>query len=232
MNINSYFSAYLYFSIFILMLVSCKNESITNDPVNHQSTVSDIDGNTYHTVTIGTQTWMVENLKTTKYRNGEAIGNFTGSWEYLVTGAYSWYNNDAATYKATYGALYNYYAIVDSRNIAPLGWHVPTDAEWTTLFTYLGGASIAGGKLKETGTTHWNTPNSDANNSVGFIALPGGGRDYNGTFSGIGNSSLWWSSTAYSLQSAMFQYLHFNSAVVDRTHEYKYYGFSVRCLKD
>jgi uncharacterized protein (TIGR02145 family) len=140
------------------------------------NTVTDIDGNIYHTVTIGTQVWMVENLKTTKYRNGDPIPNVTGNaWAALTTGAYCWYNNDAATYKATYGALYNWYAVADSRNIAPTGWHVPTDAEWTTLTTFLGGESVAGGKLKETGTNHWTSPNTGATNETGFTALPGGG---------------------------------------------------------
>ena len=139
-------------------------------------TVVDIDGNVYNTVTIGTQVWMVENLKTTKYRNGDAIPNVTGnaSWVALSTGAYCWYNNDAATYKATYGALYNWYAVGDSRNIAPSGWHVATDSEWTTLSTFLGGESIAGDKLKEIGTSHWLSPNTGATNSNGFTAFPGG----------------------------------------------------------
>ena len=120
------------------------------------TTVSDIDGNIYHYIVIGTQTWMVENLKTIHYRNGDAIPNVTISldWDVLVTGAYCWYNNDVPTYKAAYGALYNWYVVNDSRNIAPAGWHVPTDAEWTILIDFLGGESVAGVKLKETGNSH------------------------------------------------------------------------------
>ena len=116
------------------------------------------------------------NLKTTKYNDGTSIPNVTNdtSWSNLTTGAYCWYNNDVS-YKNPYGALYNWYA-VNTGKLAPKGWHVPSDAEWTTLITYLGGESIAGGKLKEAGTTHWLSPNTEATNSTGFSALPGGRR--------------------------------------------------------
>ena len=121
-------------------------------------TVTDIDGNVYHTVTIGTQTWMVENLKTTKYNDGTAIPLVTDStaWLNLTTPGYCWYNNDAATYKNTYGALYNWFTVNTSK-LAPSGWHVPTDAEWTTLITYLGGETVAGGQMKSTGTIELGT---------------------------------------------------------------------------
>ena len=138
-------------------------------------TFTDIDGNVYHAVVIGTQTWMVENLKTTKYSNGDPIPTAVTS---LTPGAYCMYNNDAVTYKADYGALYNWYAVADSRNIAPAGWHVPTKTDWTTLTDYLGGESVASGKLKENGSSHWLTPNTGATNSSGFTALPGGFYNY------------------------------------------------------
>jgi uncharacterized protein (TIGR02145 family) len=197
------------------------------------TTVTDIDGNVYHTVTIGTQTWMVENLKTTKYRNGELIPNVAGSWASLVTGAYSWYNNDVAN-KAVYGGYYNWYAVADSRNIAPAGWHVPSDSEWTTLTDYLGGPSVAGGKLKEAGTAHWLTPNTDATNSSGFTALPGGYRYYyDGTFNNVGSDGNWWSSTAGDATYAWGRYLFYYNAGVHRGYYgYLQIGLSVRCVQD
>ena len=138
--------------------------------------VTDIDGNVYQTVTIGTQVWMVENLKTTRYIDGTAIPLDTNSstWGGLTTPGYCWYN-DSAIYGNTYGALYNWYA-VNTGKLAPAGWHVPTDSEWTVLTTYLGGETVAGGKLKDTGTTYWQSPNTGATNASGFLALPGGFR--------------------------------------------------------
>jgi uncharacterized protein (TIGR02145 family) len=163
-------------------------------------TMTDQDSNVYKTITIGTQTWMAENLRTTKYRDGSSILNITDNrvWTYLTTGAYCNYNNTkSADTIATYGRLYDWYAATDSRNIAPTGWHVPTVAEWTTLTTYLGGDSVAGGKIKETGTTHWATPNIAATNESGFTALPSGTRYYkDGSFFGLGGIGVIWSSAA------------------------------------
>jgi uncharacterized protein (TIGR02145 family) len=202
------------------------------------STVSDIDGNVYNTVTIGTQVWMAENLKTTKYNDNSTIPlvNDASAWAALTTPAYCWYNNDAATYKATYGACYNWYTVdVTSnggKNVCPTGWHVPTDAEWATLTTYLGGESVAGGKLKEIGTTHWVTPNTGATNETGFTALPGGGRYDDGICGNVGNYGYWWSSTEYSPTGAWFRgalYYYYN---VDRGSLDERSGFSVRCLRD
>lgn len=197
-------------------------------------TVTDIDGNVYHTVQIGTQVWMVENLKTTKYRNGDPIPNVTGdaAWSTLNTGAYSWYNNDAATNKAIYGALYNWYAATDSRNIAPTGWHVPTDSEWTTLTTYLGGESVADGKLKEIGTTHWQSPNTGATNSSGFTALPGGNRNEGGTFNTVGSLGYWWSSTNNGGCGSWYRRIYNTAPLGMRDCWYTRAGFSIRCLKD
>ena len=207
--------------------------SYGNEVTFTPGTVTDIDGNLYHYIVIGTQTWMVENLKTTKYRNGDAIANVTGDWSVLVTGAYSWYNNDATTYRNSYGALYNWYAVADSRNIAPLGWHVPTDVEWTTLTDYLNGTSVAGGKLKETGTAHWKSPNLGATNSTGFAALPGGYHNFkDSTFDVVGSDGFWWSSTAGSGAIAGCRFLDFGNANVYRLFYEKQYGFSVRCVRD
>jgi uncharacterized protein (TIGR02145 family) len=141
--------------------------------------ITDADGNYYNIVTIGTQTWMAENLETTKYNDGNNIPNISDNvaWSNLTTPGYCWYNNDDSTYKNLYGALYNWYT-VNRGKLCPIGWHVPTDAEWTTLTTYLGGESVAGGRLKETGTMHWVSPNVGAINETGFTALPGSCRDF------------------------------------------------------
>ena len=198
-------------------------------------TVTDIDGNVYNTVTIGTQVWMKENLKNIKYNDGIAIPLVTvnSAWAALTTPGYCWYNNDAASYKATYGAMYNWYT-VNTGKLCPTGWHVPTDSEWTTLTTYLGGESVAGGKLKETGTTHWQSPNTGATNESGFTALPGGQRNHNGTFWVVGSDGNWWSSTEISTNDAWFRYMSYLYSYVGKESWgfYKQEGFSVRCLKN
>jgi len=196
------------------------------------TTVTDIDGNVYQTVTIGTQVWMKENLKVTHYRNGVAIPNVTdgATWAGLTTGAYCEYNNDVNNV-STYGRLYNWYSVADSRNIAPTGWHVPTDAEWQTLVDYLGGSSVAGGKMKEVGYAHWLNPNTGANNESGFSGLPGGYRYSDGTYQSIGGSAYFWSSTEGSSNSAWYRYLHYDYSGVGRLTSDKRLGFSVRCVK-
>ena len=208
-------------------------------------TVTDIDGNVYQTIKIGDQWWMAENLKVTKYRNGDAIPNVTDSteWSSLSTAAYCVYNNDNGN-MATYGLLYNWYAVGDSRNIAPAGWHVPTDAELRQLEMHLGMSQSQadsggwrgtdeGGKLKETGTTHWNSPNTGATNESGFTALPGGYRDDdNGPFGGIGSHGALWSSTASGGDEAYYRTLYYDYSNVRRGHNHRRNGFSVRCVRD
>lgn len=222
---------FMILGVFLMFASSCTKVEDNNNPV----TVTDIDGNVYKTVTIGTQVWMAENLKTTKYRNGDPIPNVVGdaAWRTLTTGAYCWYGNNAVTNKPTYGALYNWYAVADSRNIAPTGWHVPIDAEWTTLTTYLGGESVAGGKLKESGTIHWTTPNTGATNSSGFKALPGGYQEGIGwSTSGIGEYGDWWSSSIGSANRAWDRELD-NASTSVRVAELDKFGCSsVRCIKD
>lgn len=209
------------------------------------STVTDIDGNVYQTVTIGSQVWMMENLKVTHYRNGDPIPNVTdgGTWGGLTTGAYCNYNNDQG-YVATYGRLYNWYAVADSRNIAPAGWHVPTDEEWKQLEMYLGMSQAQadtedwrgtdeGGKLKEAGTTHWASPNTGATNESGYTALPGGIRYYDGSnFDHIGYDAIFWSLTDISTTFAWYRILSFGESQVGRAPTSKKGGFSVRCVKD
>src|ERR1035437_6882359 len=197
-------------------------------------TVTDIDGNVYHFITIGTQVWLVENLKTTKYRNGDPIPNITdnNTWSNLTTGAYCNYNNDANN-STTYGRLYNWQATTDSRSIAPTGWHVPSDAEWTTLTSFLGSTGgSAGGKLKETGTVHWQSPNTGATNESGFTALPGGYRDLTGAFNNLGLNGYWWSVTEMSPTSAWYRNLYYAAPDMGSDYINKTDGFSIRCLKD
>jgi uncharacterized protein (TIGR02145 family)/uncharacterized repeat protein (TIGR02059 family) len=193
---------------------------------------NDNDGNVYHAQIIGTQVWMKENLKTTKYNDNSSIPNVTdnSTWAALTTPAYCWYNNDYATYKATYGALYNWYT-VNTGKLCPQGWHMPTDADWTTLTDYLGGISVAGGSLKEAGTTHWNSPNTGASNYSGFTALPGGYHDNVG-FASIGLTTDFWSTTEYDPVYSMGRDLRWDNNGVTRTHWIKNDGFSVRCLRD
>jgi uncharacterized protein (TIGR02145 family) len=207
--------------------------SFTISATGVQDTVIDIDGNVYQTVTIGTQVWMKENLKTTHYRNGDAIPNIIGAaaWGNLTTGAYCHYNNSTAN-AAIYGNLYNFKAVTDSRNICPSGWHIPTDAEWTVLTEFLGGDSIAGGKLKESGTTHYLSPNIGADNSSGFTALPGGDRVLNGAFYLIGQCGFFWTATEIDTIYAYARAIAYQVVLVDRGGYNKVAGYSVRCLKD
>ncbi len=197
------------------------------------TSVTDIDGNTYKIVTIGTQVWMAENLKTTRYRNGDPIPNVSdgASWIKLTTGALCNCDNDANN-STSYGRLYNWHAVSDSRNIAPLGWHIPTDAEWSTLATYLGGEGIAGGKLKEAGTTHWQTPNSGANNETGFAALPAGYRDREGNWGGIGWGGFFWSSSERDAVSSWRRQIEKSSGILERSSDMKTGGNAIRCVKD
>jgi uncharacterized protein (TIGR02145 family) len=195
--------------------------------------IIDYDGNSYNIVKIGTQIWMAENLKTTTYNDGTAIALITDNtaWQNLTTGAYCWYNNDETTYKDTYGALYNWHA-VNVGNLCPTGWHVPSDEEWMTLTSYLGGQIVAGGKLKEIGTTHWLTPNTGATNETGFTSLPGGYRSNDGTFDNIGNYGYWWSATEFNSNSAWFQFMFYDDSYADSSDNLKALGISVRCVKD
>jgi len=233
---------FLIMGVFLVFASSCdkdkdndpaSNGTIFNPNINY-GTVTDIDGNTYKTVTIGTQTWMAENLKVTKYNDGTAIANVTDDdeWSALTTGAYCNYNNTTSTVTiATYGRLYNWYAVKTGK-LAPKGWHVPSDSEWTVLTDYLGGKSVAGGKLKETGTTHWDSPNDGATNETGFTALPGGYRYTNGTFSTIGIYGYWWSATEYYSYTAWDWDMSYNNSSVNSSDYFKELGFSVRCLRD
>jgi uncharacterized protein (TIGR02145 family) len=202
--------------------------------------VADVDGNSYKTIQIGTQTWMAENLKVTRYRNGDPIPNVTSYlvWESLAMGAYCDYNNMSSN-STIYGRLYNWYAVDDPRFLCPSGWHVPTDAEWHQLALFLDPTAIyyqyeseiAGGKLKEIGTIHWSSPNVGATNESGFTALPGGSGHGAGTFSALNTHGGWWAATLYS-GVPLTRGMSYASSRVNRGTVYKWDGFSVRCLKD
>jgi uncharacterized protein (TIGR02145 family) len=191
--------------------------------------VMDGDGNYYKVVTIGTQTYMAENLKTTRYIDGTAVPFVTDKtvWNTNNTPGYCWYN-DASTYKDTYGALYNWYA-VNTGKLCPTGWHVPTNDEWKILENYIGG-STSGNKLRETGTTHWLAPN-DGTNESGFTGLPGGWRNSGNPdgFFGLGDHGAWWSSTEYLTTYGDDWWI---SNAVDFAYDPKQNSLSVRCLKD
>jgi len=199
--------------------------------------ITDINNNYYKIVTIGTQTWMAENLKTTKYRNGDLIGTTTPATlniESENTPKYQWAYAGNENNVSTYGRLYTWYAVTDIRNVCPIGWHVPSDAEWTTLTNFLGGESVSGGKLKETGISHWYSPNTGATNETGFTALPGGLRyTLSGTFDSIGTLGYWWSSTESPSTYALDRRMFYNNVNVLRSNYVgERGGFSVRCLKD
>lgn len=195
-------------------------------------TVSDIDGNVYKTITIGTQIWMAENLKTTKYNDGTPISNVTNNdtWAGLTTGAYCWYDNDIAN-KVVNGALYNWYA-VNTGKLAPKGWHVATNADWIILINYLGGEKMAGGKLKESGTLHWKSPNTDATNETGFSAVASGNRDTYFIFRYLGSFASWWSSDEYTTNGAKAFEIIYSGGIIYPNNDLKVYGLSVRCVKD
>ena len=191
-------------------------------------------GYTYASIVLGNgQEWMAENLRTTTYANGDPIPNVTYNtqWQNLTTGAWAHYNNDSQ-YENPYGKLYNWYTVADPRNVCPTGWHVPTDAEYTLLTDYLGGEPVAGGKMKSTGTQFWSSPNTDATNESGFSGLPGGLRDYSGTFGDIGLNGHWWSSTESNTYDSWNRTLLYNDSNVIRNYLNKQNGFSVRCLRD
>jgi uncharacterized protein (TIGR02145 family) len=201
------------------------------------TTVTDIDGNVYNTITIGTQVWMLENLKTTHYQNGDEIslGLNESAWQYHNLnrfGAYAGYVNSDTNNYAVFGILYNWYAAVDPRKIAPDGWHVPTETEWTTLTNFLGGSNTAGLTLKEAGLSHWVSPNTGSTNSSGFTGLPGGYRNTNGAYDLIGNAGWWWSTTDAGGDEANALGLFTNLDEANIVTGKKGFGTSVRCIKD
>ncbi len=235
---NSFIIASLFCAFITPASITGSKENITGREIKiNDQTVKDCDGNVYHTVTIGTQVWMLENLKTTKYRDCTPIPNVKAdaAWSVLITGAYCDYKNIEKN-SATYGRLYNWYVIGDKRGIAPTGWHVPTNDEFKTLVTYLGGEKVAGGKIKETGFTHWPSPNKDASNSSGFTALPGGDRgSESGSFYSLGQYGYLWTATEQGRDNKSAYNRHillYSVALKDNYIDTKCAGNSIRCIKD
>jgi uncharacterized protein (TIGR02145 family) len=218
-------------------LHTCGAPNVHNPDLTYGSMI-DQEGNVYKTIVIGTQEWMAENLNTSVYRNGDAIPTNLDNptWQNTTSGAWAYYNNDVS-YACPYGKLYNWYACADARQLCPVSWHVPSDAEWTVLTDYLGGAGIAGGKMKTTGISEaatglWYSPNQSATNSSGFSGAPEGGRSIFGGYDNIGDYGNWWSSSEYDAFIAWYRYLDYNYGSAGRYYVLKRNGFSVRCLRD
>ncbi len=235
-----------------LLVTTGYAQSIALQSVNSAGPGVTYNGYNYPTIILGNgQEWMVHNLRTTQYSDGTAIPLVTDSLEWAANWKNGttlpmmcWYNNDQSTYTANnFGSLYNWYALSPTtngnRNVCPSGWHVPTDAEWTTFINYLdpnadGGnnSNIAGGKIKSTGTQYWQSPNTDATNESGFSGLPGGSRFSVGAFFSAGNYGYWWSSTENATGLAWYRSLNYDYRNVGRYDDFKTNGFSVRCLRD
>ena len=234
----------VFLGIVIVLIVGCSKEEATPEATPEvPTTVTDIDGNVYNAIVIGKQTWFKDNLKVSKYNDGTIIPevNDTALWSTLTTGAWCYYSKNTS-FGVEFGKLYNWYAIAGihdaaslndtslRKKIVPLGYHIPSDAEWTVLTNALG--SNAGGKMKEMGATHWAETNPETTNSSFFTGLPGGIRISNGTFYFIGEHGYWWSSTGIDPDIAWNRSLGYNSNIVCRSYDNKNYGFSVRFIKD
>lgn len=215
----------------LILATGCTKNEVKKDGKISYGSIADCEGNLYKTVTIGTQTWMGENLKVTKYNDGTTIPNIADSarWSNESNGALCDYDTISSN-SDIYGKLYNWYA-VHTGKLCPTDWHVPNNDEWTILYNYLGGEYSAGGKIKATDTI-WHLPNICASNETGFNAFPSGHRDENGVFNGIGYASDWWSDNESDYNKAWFQYVNSISSVLGRNDINKKAGFSVRCIKD
>lgn len=209
--------------------------SFTTNPLLYTigTGVTDINGNTYTTVKLNNQEWTTKNLNVTKYRNGDVIPQVQDAtqWAALTTGAWCYYSYQTAN-GTVYGKLYNWYAVNDPRGLAPTGWHIPTNDDWISLIDFLGGSDNAGGLLKETGTSHWQDPNTGAINSSGLKALPGGYCLANGSFSDITTKGYWWTADNYNPTSAWCTGLYYNTKTITRAPIDKKQGFSVRLIKN
>jgi uncharacterized protein (TIGR02145 family) len=194
--------------------------------------ITDQDGNTYATIVIGTQEWMAENLRTSKYRNGDPIPNVIDQQQYsgLTSGAWSHYDNNSQ-YETPYGKLYNWYAVTDTRNICPVGWHEPTYADWTVLTNYLN-EETGGRKMKSVGEDYWTTSNAGETNESGFSALPGGERSHGGEFVTFGKFGSWWTTDVNAANNPFLRYLDYQNNGINVVTSTKKEGLSVRCLKD
>ena len=215
--------------IIIFIVITLAFKSVSAQDIGN---LADLEGNNYKTVKIGNQIWMAENLRATKFNDGKPIPEVKekSEWNILSTPGYCWYNNDTS-YKKIYGALYNGYT-VNTKRLCPTGWHVSSDAEWTTLVELIGGKDAAGKKLKEPGTIHWSEPNSGATNESGFTALPGGTRYANGIFFSQKDIGYWWTFTGTTVLNGWYRSMYYSNSVVDKNFHDSTDGFSVRCVKD
>lgn len=200
--------------------------------------VSDIDGNVYKTVVVGEQTWMAENLKTTRYATGDTIPNVVNKeqWLNLTDGAWSYYKNEEK-FNDVYGKLYNWHNVVDDRNVCPNGWHVPSDEEWKILADFIinnGHEGKEGIALKSIqGWNNYDGLSGNGTDDFGFGALPGGNRNINGNFSHLGKNGYWWSTSEHANPvNAWSRYLYSNNSNIMNYEDFKNYGFSIRCLQD
>ena len=249
MNIHSNASSVVSYTSEKIDSIEYGKDNLNNDVFNvyslnilHSYKISEIDSICFNTdivntTTIGNQVWTTRNLDVDHYRNGDPIPQVTDptQWANLTTGAWRYYNNSDSLGKI-FGKLYNWYAVNDSRGLAPAGYHVPSDGEWTTLTNYLGGKDVAGGKLKSSGTIEggnglWYSPNSGTNSSD-FSAFPGGLCYYDGTFTDIGYSGHWWSSSESSTSYAWNRGLNYSTILLYKGEAYLYFGYSVRCVRD
>ncbi len=227
----------LFFALILIVLFTgCSSDNTGSGPdATLEQTVQDIDGNTYRVVKIGGQTWMAENLKVTRYRNGDPIQYAPErvDWTGLKEGAYCMYKCDQSRVEL-FGHLYNWYAVSDPRNIAPAGWHVPTEGDWNELIEFLGGPAVAGGKLKASGNELWTAPNLGATDEHGFCAMGCGFRHHTGGFFDHTRACYMWSADERNSYSAWFRYLCCDSASVKKYvySSSKGNGYSVRCVKD
>ena len=256
---------FFYFFIVSITFFSCKKESVSNNSTSNSGNnvttgidfsssvnavgklgngLKDIEGNSYKTTIIGKQEWMAENLKVSKFNDGSSIKNLTTNDDWMKSEgvpAWCYYDNDMNN-NAKYGKLYNWYVVNKSmngnKNVCPNGWHVPSITDWDTLILFLGGETIAAGKMKEVGEKNWKNPNVGATNSSLFTALPAGVRsDYDGRFNGMGYDSNWWSTTEdynnySSTPEALTRDVDHDDASSEQTTEGYKSGLSIRCLKD
>lgn len=244
---------FMVFFIAVMLLSACKKdvpviekshkEVVVNGKLNPgpkatcggSTVIADVDGNIYHIVAINGKCWTKENLKTTHFNDGTPIptGLNNSDWVNASGAAYSVYNNDTSNVPA-YGLLYNWYAVTDTHKLCPIGFHVPTDVEFANMSFFLGGDNVASGPLKEAGFAHWNSPNNGATNAAGFTGLPGGYRFTNGAYNYNSLNGGWWSKTPSTTTTlnAYCRYMSYLNTYFPRGDTYKYFGFSVRCVRD
>jgi uncharacterized protein (TIGR02145 family) len=222
--------------IILFVTISCEQQPVMTEPdyTGEEGIVTDIEGNVYKTIGIGSQIWMAENLRSTRYNNGSPIPKVISDsvWKQMKTPAWCWYNNDSAGFGNLYGALYNFYA-ADSSSICPAGWHVPSGSEWARLETFAGGHDLAGGILKDFYSNSWNDPNICYVESYSFNALPGGKREYYAAgFRDSGDTGYWWTSTEKDTRYSILRSMSHENTILFSSTGMKREGYSIRCIKD